>query len=542
MTAAHDTATNTSNEMVDNDQPTSPDPATDSEPTSNVAGLTPPVQRRRPRRWVLLAGLVALVGAVWVVSNRSGSDDASAEPGSGPVNLAEATITDLVQEVSFDGTVGTVAAEPITAAGSGTLTTVAAAGSTVGDADVLYQIDDYPVALLVGDTPAYRDITLGADTVDVAAGASGVITSVVAPGTVIEQGDPLYWIDGQPVNMLYGTVPSYRTMRDEATNQVGFDIAQLEAGLAALGFDLDGTLTVDGEFTYATSQAVADWQETIGREADGSIDAADIVFVPGASQIVELAVEVGSSVAPGDPVATLSTGDSMAGADVAQLETALVALGHDAAGTLVADDVYDATTAAAIAEFQTAIGQAPDGVVNLGEIVFTAGPLLISEALTSVGSTVSDGDPILAVAAAEQVVRMQIPAGDQGLVDVGNAVTVILPGFEEAPATIVSIDPTATVDNNGDVVFDATVALDNSDVAVGLNEAPVTIDVVGDTAAGVLAVPVTALIALSEGGYAVEVQTSTGFQLVAVDPGFFADGLVAINSDGIAAGDMVTLP
>lgn len=540
MTATHDPTDITTN-TINNDQRSNSSPATHPDPPSDTTSALPG-RRRRLKRWVLLAGLVVLVGGIWVFSNRSAINDTAAVPVSGPVNLAEAAITDLVQQVSFDGTVGRLAAEPITAAGTGTVTVLGSAGSTIGEADVLYQIDDKPVALLLGATPAYRDITLGTDTIEVAPGTSGVITRVVPAGTVIELGDPLYWIDEQPVNALFGTVPAYRTMRDEATNQVGFDIAQLKTGLAALGFDLGGTLTIDSEFSFATGQAVADWQESIGREADGAIDAADIVFLPGNSQIVELAAQVGDTVAPGDLVMTLSTGDAMIGADVAQLETALAALGYDAGGTLLPDDVYDATTAAAIAEFQTAIGQTPDGVVNLGEIVFTSEPLRITKALVSVGSTVSVGDPILAVAAAEQVVRMQIPAGEQELVEVGDAVTVILPGFDEALATVVSIDPTATVDANGEVVFDATIALDNPDVAEDLNEAPVTIDVVGDTATGVLAVPVTALIALNEGGYAVEVQTATGFQLVAVDPGFFADGLVAITTDGVSAGDMVTLP
>lgn len=67
-------------------------------------------------------------------------------------------------------------------------------------------------------------------------------------------------------------------------------------------------------------------------------------------------------------------------------------------------------------------------------------------------------------------------------------------------------------------------------------------EVVGDSALGVTAVPVTALVALAEGGYAVEVETATGYQLVRVEPGFFADGLVAIISDSVAVGDTVTLP
>jgi hypothetical protein len=52
----------------------------------------------------------------------------------------------------------------------------------------------------------------------------------------------------------------------------------------------------------------------------------------------------------------------------------------------------------------------------------------------------------------------------------------------------------------------------------------------------VLAVPVGALVALSEGGYAVQL---TGNRLVAVETGMFAKGMVEVTGDGIAEGDEV---
>ena len=56
----------------------------------------------------------------------------------------------------------------------------------------------------------------------------------------------------------------------------------------------------------------------------------------------------------------------------------------------------------------------------------------------------------------------------------------------------------------------------------------------------VLAVPVTALVALLEGGYAVEVLEDDGtHRYVRVDPGLFQDGAVEVAGDGLAAGDIV---
>jgi hypothetical protein len=62
----------------------------------------------------------------------------------------------------------------------------------------------------------------------------------------------------------------------------------------------------------------------------------------------------------------------------------------------------------------------------------------------------------------------------------------------------------------------------------------------GDQRADVLAVPVTALLALSEGGFGVEVIKPDGTtSIVAVDTGMFADGQVEINGEGIGEGTVV---
>ena len=155
----------------------------------------------------------------------------------------------------------------------------------------------------------------------------------------------------------------------------------------------------------------------------------------------------------------------------------------------------------------------------------------------------NQGAPVLAVSSAEQVVRVNVPAAEQALIEAGDPVAVILPGFVEAPATVLSVSSVATIGQDGEALFEAIVELDDPTVAAGLDEAPVDVIVDGDSATGVLAVPVTALVALTEGGYAVEVQTEAGgFQLVAVEPGFFAGGLVEVSSSSLSAGDVVTLP
>ena len=67
--------------------------------------------------------------------------------------------------------------------------------------------------------------------------------------------------------------------------------------------------------------------------------------------------------------------------------------------------------------------------------------------------------------------------------------------------------------------------------------------VVRETRPDVLAVPVNSLLALLEGGYAVERVAPDGTtKLVRVDLGIFQDAWVEVRGTGIAAGDPVVAP
>ena len=65
-----------------------------------------------------------------------------------------------------------------------------------------------------------------------------------------------------------------------------------------------------------------------------------------------------------------------------------------------------------------------------------------------------------------------------------------------------------------------------------------TVRIERSTASAVLAVPVRTLLALAEGGYAIEIVHGGGRQLVAVELGSFADGWVEISGN-VREGDTV---
>ena len=74
-------------------------------------------------------------------------------------------------------------------------------------------------------------------------------------------------------------------------------------------------------------------------------------------------------------------------------------------------------------------------------------------------------------------------------------------------------------------------------VETDLDEAPVDVVVETSRAEDVLAVPVQALLALAEGGYALEVvEGGGGTHLVGIETGAFADGFVEVSGGGVADG------
>ena len=524
-----DTRITTEPFMPPNDQPSNDGAA----PTSAA-----PHRRRRWIWWLLVVVVVAAAsGAAVGLASRSETDTTAAT--AVELNFGEAIVTDLVQTESFDGTLGAVDGDPVTSQFTGTVTAAAAAGEVVEQGDILYSIDGHPVVLLYGTEPAYRDLAMGVDTLSVGGRLAGTITETAEPGTAVGQGDVLYRVNGEPVIVLYGDVPAYRTLRDAPTNLEGDDVEQLETALVALGYDPDGTVTVDQEFTYNTGQMVEAWQEDVGAQADGVVDLGEVVFIPGPAQ-VRTSASVGDSTGGGAPVATLITGEPLTGSDVMQLEMALSSLGFDPG---LIDDTFTDETRIAVLEWQASTGLEEDGVVDLGEVLFLDGPVFVSEQLASTGSRVSPGNPVLAVSASDKVVRIDLPARDQGIVSVGDDVIIILPDFSETPGVVASVATTASVDQGNQAVFEVIVELSNPSVAAGLDEAPVEVDVISDSVQDVLAVPVSSLVALSEGGYAVRVDSGTGSpRLVAVDPGFFADGYVEVSGSELKAGDRVVVP
>ena len=147
-----------------------------------------------------------------------------------------------------------------------------------------------------------------------------------------------------------------------------------------------------------------------------------------------------------------------------------------------------------------------------------------------------------------RIVRVFLPTNDEGLLSVGDPVTVELPDFSQVPGTVVFVPQAPTMSASGSASFHVLVDVDDPAAVAALaglpDETSVDVIFVSDAVQDVMAVPVTALVALLEGGYAVEKKTALGQpQLVAVEVGFFgANNMIAVTSDALQPGDQVVLP
>ena len=152
------------------------------------------------------------------------------------------------------------------------------------------------------------------------------------------------------------------------------------------------------------------------------------------------------------------------------------------------------------------------------------------------------------VGLSNRIVRLFLSLDDENLLAVGDPVTVELPNLSDIPGTVVFVPRAPTPSNYGPAAFEVLVEIDDPAAAAELAELPdeTSVDViyVSDAVDGVMAIPVSALVALLEGGYAVEVdRTIGGPQLVAVEVGFFgSNNMIAVTSDGLEPGDRVLVP
>jgi peptidoglycan hydrolase-like protein with peptidoglycan-binding domain len=235
------------------------------------------------------------------------------------------------------------------------------------------------------------------------------------------------------------------------------------------------------------------------------------------------------------------------GRDVAALNDNLRALGY---GRGLSGDRFSAETAAAIKAFQAARGLSETGELLLGSVVFKPGPVRVTSVTPTLGAAVQAG-VVLGVSSTARRVTVALDASHQSEVEVGDPVTITLPDNRTTPGVVSSVGSVATTPSGDDPDSSSTPTVDvritpTDPAATGsLDQAPVFVSITTASVENALVVPVTALLALAGGGYAVETVASGGVRkLVPVELGLFDDsqGLVEVTGTGLRAGQRVVVP
>lgn len=243
-----------------------------------------------------------------------------------------------------------------------------------------------------------------------------------------------------------------------------------------------------------------------------------------------------------------------AGPDVTELERNLIALGY-ASGLLSSPgDVWTPATTAAVERWQQAAGLPVTGQVDLGRVLFLPGPVRTGAAALAAGDPATPGQAPCQVTTDHRVVTVPLNPVSAPRVTLGERVAVILPSGVSAPGKITGIGPPApsasgtagtpgpSPGGSGAATTVLTVTPARPRRTGTASGVPVQVSLTTHVASGVLAVPVSALLALYGGGYGLEVVTpSGGHRLVGVRTGVFAGALVQVSGPGVVAGTTVVV-
>jgi peptidoglycan hydrolase-like protein with peptidoglycan-binding domain len=234
------------------------------------------------------------------------------------------------------------------------------------------------------------------------------------------------------------------------------------------------------------------------------------------------------------------------GADVKQFEKNLWALGYRG---FTVDDKYTASTAGAVKDWQDDLGLSETGTVTVGQIAYAPQPVRVDSLSAEKGGTAQPGAEVLNYTGTSLVATVVLDMDAQRLARTGAAVQVELPDGKKVNGKITEV-AASVQQGQGDqpdtTVLDVTIGFTGA-TPPGYDQASVTAYFTASQRPDVLTVPVSALLALAEGGYAVEkVGPSSGGSgtrtLVGVETGIYADGLVEITSAELAEGDTVVVP
>jgi hypothetical protein len=146
----------------------------------------------------------------------------------------------------------------------------------------------------------------------------GIYTKLPDAGNKVNCGAVLYRVNDHPVLLLCGSTPAYRSL---SKGDSGPDVAELNANLVRLGYATRSQLDPSSDrFSSETASALEKLQSKLGEDQTGSLKLGQAVLLPESVRIAEVTGEPGGSAQPGAQVvyATSDTPEVQVNLDPAQ--------------------------------------------------------------------------------------------------------------------------------------------------------------------------------------------------------------------------------
>jgi hypothetical protein len=336
----------------------------------------------------------------------------------------------------------------------------------------------------------------------------GTVTSLPHVGQILSKDAPVAGVDDQPIGVLFGTTPLYRTLGAANPTSAQLTVRLARAELLAAQAALLQTRSPDagrrssgaGSGSGPAAVAVSSARAARVAQAQVSVDEARLRLL-GAERAL------GRVQAP------------QRGPDVALVVRNMSALGYYHGFT----DTWNAALQDAVRLWQAHIGAAPSGDINPDDVLVVSGATRVSGVQGALGDAPSGVTISLSAPAALATFRLRdrVPAA----LERGRHVRLSV-GRDAITGRVRSVN-TSRQSAIVQVAFDQSSALARTSSTV------VTTSVTTADRRDVLTVPTQALLALVSGGYALQLADG---RLLAVRTGIVQGGDIEVSGRGVHGG------
>ncbi|MET0133082.1 MAG: peptidoglycan-binding protein [Kibdelosporangium sp.] len=203
-------------------------------------------------------------------------------------------------------------------------------------------------------------------------------------------------------------------------------------------------------------------------------------------------------------------------------------------------DTFTEASMAAVRKWQKVLRTDQTGIIDLPDVLVLPAAVRVGSVSAQLGTPADTA--LIGVAPDAKVVTLSLDPSDASGISGGTKVNIMLPNGTKTTGVVAATSRAKAPETTGPAPGGPkiTVSITVGDAAAVADlEGPVSVKLSGAAKQGVLAVPVGALLALKEGGYALQVFADNATRLVPVRTGMFANGLVEVSGNGIADGTTV---